>query len=93
MVGFLFTLRLYGSIPGRSLLYYWLYGRWYSISIFLDENNIENLVTCTGNTETPTKQLLYGVEKDKVHSRKETLPKCKVQMAMILATILMNKWQ
>ena len=55
-----------------------MYGRWYSISIFLDENNIENLVRCTGNTETPTKQLLHGVETDKVHFRKETFSKCKV---------------
>ena len=48
--------------------------------IFLDENNIENLVTCTGNTETPTEQLLHGAEKDKVHSHKETFSKCKVLM-------------
>ena len=45
---------------------------------FLDGNNIENLVICTGNTETPTKQLLHGVEKDKLRSRKETLSKCRV---------------
>ena len=33
---------------------------------FVDESNIENLVTCTGKTETPTEQLLYGADKDKV---------------------------
>lgn len=50
----------------------------HSIPIFLDENNIESLVICTGNTETPTKQLIHGAEKDKVHCRKETLSKCEV---------------
>ena len=45
---------------------------------FLDENNIEKLVKCTGNTETPTEQLLHDAEIDKEHSRKETLSKCKV---------------
>ena len=39
---------------------------------FLDENNIEDLATCTGITETPIEQLLHGAKKDKVHL------KCKV---------------
>ena len=37
-----------------------------------------NLAACTGNTETSTKQLVHGAEKDKAHSWKETLSKSKV---------------
>ena len=44
----------------------------------MDGNNTENLAACTGNTETPTKQLVHGAEKDKAHSWKETLSKSKV---------------
>ena len=34
---------------------------------FVEESNIENLITCTEKTaETPTEQLLHGTDKDKV---------------------------
>ena len=44
----------------------------------MDENNIENLVTCTGKTEPPTEQLLHGADKNKAQPRKEIPSKCKV---------------
>ena len=33
---------------------------------FVDESNIDNLLTCTEKTETPTEQLLHGAAKDKI---------------------------
>ena len=49
-----------------------------AFTFFVDESNIENLVTYTGKTETPTEQLLHGADKDKMLPRKETISKCKV---------------
>ena len=44
----------------------------------MDETNLENLVTCTGKTETTTGKLLHGADEDKVHLWKETFLKCQV---------------
>ena len=48
------------------------------LPVFVDENNLENLVTCTGKTETTTGKLLHGADEDKVQFWKETFSKCKV---------------
>ena len=52
--------------------------------VFIDESNVENLVTCTVKAETPTELVLHGadkaqprIEKRKFHTRK-----------LILSTIL-----
>ena len=37
-----------------------------AFSVFVDESNIENLVTCTGKTEAPAEQLLHGADKNKM---------------------------
>ena len=54
-----------------------------AFSIFMDQSNIENLVTCTGKTEAPKKQLPHGADKNKVQPRKEMPSKCKVHMSKL----------
>ena len=61
-------------------------------AVFVDESNIEILVTCTGKIEAPTEQLLHGGDKYKMQPQKEIPSKSNVHTGEPRPVLIPFEW-